>query len=253
MFRSTRAADYQDLPRPVAAMADEYPAGYASVRHAHRRSQLFYGTIGVVRVITREGTWIAPPHRAVWVPGGIEHQVVCRGALAFRTLYVEPDASPHLPAACCVLEVSELMRALIHQAVVLPLDYDPAGRDGRIMTLLLDELGSAPTSPLHVPMPATRGLRRLCEAFLRDPGAKAGLDAWAVRAAMSRRTLTRRFRAETGMTIADWRQQARLIEALSLMAEGTPVTVAAFEVGYDSASAFSAAFRRSFGCPPTQY
>ena len=30
------------------------------------------------------------------------------------------------------------------------------------------------------------------------------------------------------------------------MAEGTPVTVAAFEVGDDSASAFSAAFRRSF-------
>ncbi|HEX4985849.1 MAG TPA: helix-turn-helix transcriptional regulator [Burkholderiales bacterium] len=234
-------------------MADDYPAGHATVRHAHRRSQLFHGTTGMLRVITRDGAWIAPPHRAVWVPGSIEHQVVCRGAVAFRTLYVEPDASPRLPAVCCVIEMSDLLRALIHQAVVLPIDYDPAGRDGRVMALILDELGSAPRSPVHVPMPAARPLRRLCEDFLGDPASRAGLDAWAARAAMSRRTLTRRFRAETGMTIAGWRQQARLIEALSLMAEGMPVTAAAFEVGYDSASAFSAAFRRTFGCSPTQY
>lgn len=70
---------------------------------------------------------------------------------------------------------------------------------------------------------------------------------------MSRRTLARRFRSETGMTIAAWRQQARMMEALARIGEGAPVTAAAFEVGYDSASAFSAAFRRVFGCPPTHY
>ena len=253
MLRSTRAVDYQDLPRPVAAMADEYPPGHASVRHTHRRSQLFYATTGVVRVVTLDGTWTAPPHRAVWVPGGIEHQVVCRGAVAFRTLYIEPDASPCLPETCCVLDVSELLRALILRAVALPLEYEPSGPDGRVMALILDELGTATSSPLHVPMPSTRSLRRLCEAFLREPACKDDIDRWAAGAAMSRCTLTRRFRSETGMAIAEWRQQARMMEALSLIGEGTPVTTAAFEVGYDSASAFSAAFRRVFGCPPTHY
>jgi AraC-like DNA-binding protein len=253
MHRSTRAIDYQDIPRPVAAMADEYPSGHASPRHAHRRAQLFYGTRGVVRVATRDGTWIAPPHRAVWVPGDIEHQVVCRGAVAFRTLYIEPDAGPDLPKVCCVIEVSELLRALIHRAVALPLEYDPAGRDGKIMSLILDEVVVATASPLHVPMPGTPALRRLCEAFLDDTASRAGIDHWAVKAAMSRRTLTRHFRAETGMSIAGWCQQARMIEALSRMGEGVPVTVAAFEVGYESTSAFSAAFRRTFGRPPTKY
>jgi len=234
-------------------MADEYPPGHASARHAHRRSQLFYGTRGVVRVVTKAGTWIAPPHRAVWVPGGIEHQVVCRGAVAFRTLYIEPDANSHLPATCCVLDVSDLLRALILRAVALPLEYDPAGPDGRVMVLILDELVAATASPLHVPMPAMPALRRLCETFLRDPARKDDIDGWAAQAAMSRRTLTRRFRVETGMTIAQWRQQARMMEALSRIGEGTSVTAAAFEVGYDSASAFSAAFRRIFGRPPTHY
>jgi AraC-like DNA-binding protein len=152
-----------------------------------------------------------------------------------------------------VLEVSELLRALIIRAVALPLEYDPSGPDGRVMALILDELGAADASPLHVPMPATRSLRRLCEAFLREPASKDDVDGWAAQAAMSRRTLTRRFRAETGMAIAEWRQQARMMEALARISEGTPVTAAAFEVGYDSASAFSAAFRRVFGCPPTRY
>ena len=53
--------------------------------------------------------------------------------------------------------------------------------------------------------------------------------------------------------IAEWCQQARMMEALSRIGEGAPVTAAAFEVGYSSASAFNAAFRRVFGCPPTHY
>lgn len=152
-------------------------------------------------------------------------------------------------AADGVLEVSELQRAFILRVVALPLKYDPSGSNGWVMALILDELGAATASPLHVPMPATRSIRRLCESFLREPACKDDTDRRAAQAAMSRPTLTRRFRAETSMTIAEWRQQARMMEALSRIGEGTPMTAAAFEVGYDSASAFSAAFRRVFGCP----
>ena len=38
---------------------------------------------------------------------------------------------------------------------------------------------------------------------------------------MGRRTFTRAFRGETGMSFAAWRQQVRLIEALSLLATGS--------------------------------
>lgn len=253
MARSRRAVDYQDVPRPVAAMADEYRAGHATVLHSHRRSQLFYGSSGVARVATRDGTWVAPPLRAIWVPGGIEHQVVCRGPVSFRTLYIEPDASPQLPKACRVMEVSDLLRSLIIESVEVPLDYDVAGRDGCLMQLILHEIGIAPVSPLYIRMPQSRPLRRMCEAILRDPSARADLDHWAEKTGMSRRTLTRHFRLETGISIATWIKQARLVEAMSLMAEGASVTTVAFEVGYESSSAFGAMFRKTFGCSPTRY
>lgn len=253
MARSRRAIDYQDVPRPLAAMADEYPAGHATVLHSHRRSQLFYGSSGVARVATRDGTWVAPPLRAIWVPGGVEHQVVCRGPVSFRTLYIEPDASPRLPKTCRVMEVSDLLRALIIKSVRVPLDYDVAGRDGCLMHLVLHEIETAPESPLNIPMPRSPGLRRMCESVIKTPAMRTDLDHWAARSGMSRRTLTRRFRLETGLSISAWVRQVRLVEALSRMAEGASITTIAFEVGYDSSSAFGAMFRRTFGCPPTSY
>lgn len=57
----------------------------------------------------------------------------------------------------------------------------------------------------------------------------------------------------TGMGVAIWRQQARLVHALSLLSAGQPITHVAFEVGYDSPSAFTAMIHRAFGVPPSQF
>jgi AraC-like DNA-binding protein len=70
---------------------------------------------------------------------------------------------------------------------------------------------------------------------------------------MSRRTFTRIFRSETGVTFATWRQNVRLIEAMSRLSTGQSVTAVALDVGYNSPSAFTAMFRRAFGVPPRQY
>jgi AraC-like DNA-binding protein len=70
---------------------------------------------------------------------------------------------------------------------------------------------------------------------------------------MGRRTFTRTFRAETGMAFAVWRQQIRLMAALSMLGEGRPITAIAYEVGYESPSSFTAMFHRVLGVPPSHY
>src|SRR3546814_20749685 len=74
------------------------------------------------------GIWIVPPQRAVWIPPGCEHEVRMVGPVQMRTLYVEPDAAPGLPAQCRVIEVSGLLRELILALMDAPLDYAPASR-----------------------------------------------------------------------------------------------------------------------------
>ncbi|MGH8204674.1 MAG: AraC family transcriptional regulator [Steroidobacteraceae bacterium] len=253
MSRSTRGADYQDIPRPIAAMADEYPPGHHDPRHHHKRAQLIYACAGVTVVITEQASFVVPPQRAVWVPAGVEHEAYVRSHVSLRTLYLSEEACVGLPKTCRVIEISDLLRELIVEACRIPIEYDVNGRDGRVMELILAELAAAPRAPLQVPMPRNERLVRVCTAILRDPAQNDALDDWAELSGMGRRTFTRTFRRETNVSFATWRQNVRLMEALSRLAMGESVTDVAFDVGYSSSSAFTAMFRRTFGVPPTTY
>jgi AraC-like DNA-binding protein/mannose-6-phosphate isomerase-like protein (cupin superfamily) len=253
-FRAKRSEpDIDRIARPVIALTDEYPPGFVDPRHAHRRAQLLFATAGVMAVVTDGGSYVVPPQRAVWLPAGTEHEVSCRGQVSLRTLYFESNVCEKLPSRSLVIEISDFLRALILEVTKFRADYDVDGREGRIVRLIVDEIQTMPQAPFHAPMPRDERLAKVCRAILSDPARGGNLDDWARLAGMGRRTLTRTFRADTGMSFAAWRQQARLLEALSLLAIGRSVTAVAYDVGYDSPSAFTASFHRTFGLAPSQY
>lgn len=253
MTRSTNADDYQSGPQPILAMAKEFAAGFVIPRHSHPRAQLLYGVRGVMRVTTPMGAWVAPPRRAVWLPSGVPHEVRMASPVAMRTLYVAPDAAASLPSDCAVVEVSELLRALILEAVSLPMDYEPEGRAGLVMALILTELRLIEAMPLHLPTPNDPRLARLCAALSDRPDDDSTLEVWGERVGASARTLNRLFLKETGGSFAIWRAQARLVAALELLGQGEPVAKVAGILGYASPSAFTAMFRRALGSTPARY
>jgi AraC-like DNA-binding protein len=251
--RTTRiVARLEALPRPVVAFAHDYPAGHLITRHRHRRAQLLYAARGVMRVSTDLGIWVVPPQRAVWIPAGIDHEIGCSGVLGMRTLYVDP-ALPGLPDACRVVDVPPLLRELILRAVTLPPLYDLGGPDGRLMQVILDQIETLEQAPLHLPMSRHPRLRPILETLTAHPEDATELDAWGRRLGASGRTLARLFQAETGMSFRAWRQQARLLAALTRLAAGDPVTTVALDLGYESVSAFIAMFRRATGTTPARY
>ncbi|GII33987.1 AraC family transcriptional regulator [Planotetraspora mira] len=251
--KSEHRDDYQDVPRPIAAMARDLPDRHHIPAHRHRWAQLIYGTTGAVTVVTDHGVWVVPATRGVWVPAGLTHAMTCAGAVAMRTLYIEPQSAWHLPSAPTVVSVSPLLRELIDEATRLPVEYDRDGRDGKVMELLLLQLAPHPVPALHLPAPADARLDELCAAIQREPGDQWTTAAAAARMHMSPRSLQRRFTAATGMSLARWVQQARLIHAVTLLARGTPVTSIATGLGYATPSAFTAMFRRTLGTTPTDY
>lgn len=254
MPRSTDPADYQHSPHRVTAMAKEFADGYATPRHCHERAQLIYAIAGVMQVTTDDGTWVVPTNRAVWVPAGEMHVTRHRTPVSMRTLYIARDAAPDLPLHCGVVEVQPLLRELILAATEQAPDApDPTGRYRLLEQLILHELATLPAIPLHLPLPRDRRLAAICDALQKAPDSAETLDDWADRVGASRRTLARHFQAETGMSFGAWRQQLRLIEALTRLAAGQPVTLVAQDLGYDSPSAFTAMFRRALGCTPSRY
>jgi len=251
--RSTDATDYQDVPRPIAAMAKDFPNASRIPPHRHKRAQLVFAAHGTMVVWTAQGSWVVPPNRAVWMPAETEHAIRMNGAVAMRTLYIRADLAAAMPAKCCVIAVSPLLRELILRAVELPLLYDEAGAAGRVMALILDEMRVLPVLPLHLPWPEDARLKRLCIAISGDPASPRTLAAWGREVGASSRTLARLFRRETGMSFGAWRQQVRLVDALGRLANGQPVAGVALDLGYQSPSAFTGMFRRALGRAPTRY
>lgn len=251
--RSTDPADYQHVPRAVAAMPKDFPDGFRIAPHSHERAQLIYATIGTMRVSTDDGMWMVPPQRAVWMPPGVRHGIVMSSDVTMRTLYLREDAARLMPDACRVLPVSPLLRELIVRATELPLRYDEDGPAGHVVALILTELHGLQSLPLQLPMPRDPRLRGLCEQILVAPGDQRTLSAWARTLNASARTLARHFQSETGLSFGAWRQQARVLEAMGRLGGGAPVTQVALDLGYDSVSAFSAMFRRAAGASPSAY
>ncbi|ONG45419.1 AraC family transcriptional regulator [Pseudoroseomonas deserti] len=238
------------VDRPLAGFRRDYADGEGAARHAHRRAQLIYASHGVMRIATDAAAFVVPPGRALWVPAYLPHAVAMQGRVAMRALFLREDAARAGPAGVTVLVVSSLLRELILAACDEPPDWDPHGRGGHLAALILDEIARADRLPLGVPQPRDPRLLRLVAALQARPDSDLTLEGWAVTVGASARTLTRRFRAETGMSFGAWRQHWRLAEASALLAQGATPARAAAAVGYASASAFGAAFRTAFGGTP---
>ncbi|MDR7009273.1 AraC-like DNA-binding protein [Paraburkholderia strydomiana] len=104
-----------------------------------------------------------------------------------------------------------------------------------------------------MPGPEDARLVRITDALVCNLSDTRRLEQWAEWAGHSPRTLSRRFVAETGLSFAQWRAQARLLRALELVADGVSVTTIALELGYENVSAFSDMFRRATGTTPGRY
>ncbi|HVK80774.1 MAG TPA: AraC family transcriptional regulator, partial [Verrucomicrobiae bacterium] len=193
-----------------------------------------------------------PPNRAIWIPAGVRHQTLCRGEVRFLALYVDATLDRQ-PGVTRVFEVSPLVRALIDEMALSTEKRAFGAREAAMSKLLLDEIDRMPRLPATTNFPTDNRLRRVCDAILADPADNRPIDEWADVAGMGRRTFTRAFRLETGMSLVTWRRQVRLTEAASRIAAGQTINAVAYEVGYESSSAFIAMFHREFGAPPGAY
>jgi hypothetical protein len=230
----------------VRALSVRYSAGFVLASHAHDWHQLLHASEGVMVVETDHGSWVVPPHRAVWLPARVEHCVTMRGSVAMKTLYFAEEWSSPLRTTC-VVSVSPLLRELlVYCAGRGKLDVrDP--HDARLAGLIDDLLRDVAAVPLELPMPRDRRALRVATAI------REGSKIDVRRAGASVRTIERLFVEETGMTLGRWRQQARLLHALTLLAEGAPVTKVALDVGYATPSAFIAMFKNVLGTTPSRF
>ncbi|SUX37968.1 Uncharacterized response regulatory protein SA0215 [Cedecea davisae] len=245
--------EFNFATRPLVPFAHDYLHGETEPWHSHGCAQLLHTLSGVVRVETRHGFWVVPPGRGVWLPAGTQHRLQITGNVAARTLFIDPFARADFPSVCQVVQVSTLLRELIIASLQLPESYAAGSREERIYELILDEIRVIAALPFNLPEPQSPALLALCREVQAEPGILWTTAMAARRLNVSERTLLRHFRQQTGLAFSEWLRRARLMEALSRLAQGQSVLRVALELGYESHSAFSAMFRRTLGVSPSDY
>ncbi len=218
--------------------------------HTHEDHQLAWASAGVLTVLTEGATWVLPPTRALWIPAGLPHETGSSGGTAtMRSVYVPPRLSPVNWTVPTVVAASPLFAEVVRYLS----DELPAARRARAEALLTDLLAPAPVTILDVRFPADQLAGKVARALRDNPADQRTLADWGRIVGASERTLARAFVVGTGIPFGHWRTLLRIQTALPLLAAGAPVGRVAHRVGYETPSAFIAAFRRETGVTPAAY
>jgi AraC-like DNA-binding protein len=226
------------------------PAGLVFDWHTHTDHQLAWAASGVLTVRTDLATWMLPTTRALWIPAGLRHETLSAGTATMQTLYIRPELCPVSWPDFTPVAASALLAEMIGYLADPALD---AERRARAEAVLVDLLRPVPMTAIEVRLPTEERARQVAQALVENPADPRSLAEWGREVGGSERTLARGFVAGTGIPFGRWRSQLRLQSAISALAAGQPVGNVARRVGYESASAFVAAFRQQTGMTPSMY
>lgn len=252
--RQTRATIARlGIERPLLtafAVADEARhVRYAM--HSHSRHQLLLASAGSFWVETRDRLHMCDASAGLWIPARCRHATTMN-AHATVSLFLSPSrySSPTRHATAVATTPLLLQMALAATREVQHLH----ATDRRKFFDVLHALAVAQCRPSAIPVlpNATDPSLTAAVEHLLNHLDGVSVASLARAAALSERTLRRRFIAELRLTPEQYIRRARLLRAAQLLQSHaeTRVIDIANQVGYTNQSAFTAAFRQLFGVSP---
>jgi len=240
----------EDPGRPILPYSLDLKNMTCHSEHRHPRGQLIYAGKGVMRVVCGSMIWMVPPTQAIWAPPMSPHIADFPGKVSLRNIFIDASAVKDLPEKCEALEVSPLLREMILKCCEYGCEYKKGSPAWRLALALIDELRMARSAKFSLPLGSDSRLRRVQDLMLEAPSALASLEKLSALSGAGTRTLARLFEKETGLGFGAWRRRLLMMEAMKRLGAGANVSETAYELGYSSASAFIAMFRRECGISP---
>jgi AraC-like DNA-binding protein len=218
--------------------------------HAHDSGQFILVESGISHLRTELGAWVVPARRVAWVPPGVRHAARSTG-FGSGWVVLPPVVLKDLPDTVCVLRATSLMITSLQRLARLKSGERRMRR--LLWSIVAAEMRQPQSERCEIPMPRAPRMLKAAQSVLMRPTAAMSLDRVAAHAGMSRRSFVRHFRDETGLSFTQWKRAVIAEHALELVASGQKVSSVAFDVGYESVSAFIAMFRRQYGGSPRRY
>lgn len=238
------------LPHPVYFRTASLPAEATYPRHRHPWGEFVYAFSGVMELKLAGSHYLAPPQYGIWLPPDVEHRGMNRYEASHCSLYLARELCHTLPKTTCALAVSPLVKALLEHLRDHRVEQPRTSAERRLLRVLIDQLVQAPAQGSYLPMSDDPLLSPVLMALEKNPADSRSLAQWARQVHTTERTLERRCQQHLGLSFSDWRQRLRVVKALAMLEQGRSVEAIAIDLGYSTASAFIAMFRRMTGTTP---
>jgi AraC-like DNA-binding protein len=242
--------------RPAFAVVSGFdPEPLTTFRFPHH--YLLYAREGLMRLEADGRCWTLPPARAAWIAADHPINIRIDRRIASCSLLFSPLAYAAPAHPLRVFDMTPLLRELILDLRSYgPKDPEPPPHARQMFDLaatLAERLAQTP-SPAWMPSVRSDLLRRALDLTKLGLEGTQSFDDIAREAGATPRTLARRFADELGMTWRQTQRRLRMLHAVEALADtGPTITEVAFSTGYNSLSAFNAAFRDFTGQTPSDY
>jgi AraC-like DNA-binding protein len=218
---------------------------------------LLYASAGAMRLQSDRTTWSLPPARAALLTADVPVQLLINQHMSVCSVLFATSFAPAPPAALIVFEMTSLARELVMECGRLANDGEPLSEHRRSLFRALQtttwRLAETP-SPATMPVGRSASVMRALALTEEHLSENLRFEDLARISGQTPRTLARKLSAEMGMSWGQIIQKMRMIRAIELLAQTrAPITEVALGVGYQSLSAFNAAFRSFTGQTPTAY
>lgn len=236
-------------PAPVITGVDEQvESDVVRPDLVHPVHELLWNERGASTASVGPRVWSLTSRIGLWVPAGTAHTVVLPAGTWYRAARFSTWATPRTAdwSRPFAVEVTPLLRLLLVRLA----ETDLSAQSRALNEAMVIDLLRPSTHEVAVHLPESDLLAPLVAAVRAHPDDRHTLEAWARRLGVSGRTVGRALAAETGLGFTDWVTAVRVQHAIGLIVAGELLDDVAADVGYRSASAFGAAFRRATGLTP---
>ncbi|SPL71644.1 AraC family transcriptional regulator [Acinetobacter stercoris] len=245
-------ATYDDIPAALWFRVSDAPAESIYPQHAHAWGEFIYSFNGVLEVNIDQINYLTPPPYGLWLPPNLKHSGLNRTQVTHCTLYVHENLCQDLPQHAGILMTNAFVPAILEhlRCSTLP-DHEPEHL--RILQVLLDQLKYAQILGSYLPSSKHPALIEILDFFHQHPDDSTSLKDLARQLNMTERTLARYSQKELGMSLNEWRQRLKVMNAMSMLNTNKTVESIALDLGYANSSAFISMFKRWMNLTPDQF
>ncbi|PST86515.1 AraC family transcriptional regulator [Photobacterium sp. NCIMB 13483] len=245
--------DNNNPPDDIFFVHEVFEPDTSTLYHSHYWGQLHLVTNGIIELSTHNNRFLAPPRYALWIPAMIEHKSYIRRSLNYCSMNVCSPLSDQLPAYPCLLEVTDVITAIIEDLRQRQIMVATTEQDKRLITVLFDQVLLCKEHDQFLPTSEDKLLQPILIELEHNPTNNLSLTQWAQQLHTTERTLARHYKNKLGISFTEWRQRRKFIYALHLLRQGMSVNETALTLGYHQASPFITLFKKYAGATPDQY